>query len=125
LEIAAEEFDVLKPQMPLMLLGPVVLRWWLAGTLTAPPALYTAFGLFWMLSAVTQPISTFLNAAHALRFQLACMAVLAAASLALKFGLAYSMGAVGVAWGRVAAEAIFRLLPYAIYLPPVLRRLAR
>ena len=109
--------------LPLMLFGPTVLKWWLGGALAAPRALFIAFGLFWLLSAVTQPISIFLNAAQALRFQLCCMAVLAATSLALKFGMAHALGAVGVAWGRVVSEIVFRLLPYAFYLPMLIKAL--
>ena len=109
--------------LPLMLFGPTLLRWWLGGALAPSPGLFIAFGAFWLLSALTQPISTFLNAAHALRFQLGCIVVLALASLALKVGMAHWLGIVGVAWGRVAAEALFRLLPYWLYLPVVLHRL--
>jgi O-antigen/teichoic acid export membrane protein len=109
--------------LPLMLVGPAILDWWLGGAIAAPPALFIAFGLFWLLSAVTQPISVFLNAAQAFRFQLACMTALALGSLALKLGLAPRFGIAGIAWGRVIAEALFRLLPYGLYLPRVLRRL--
>jgi len=109
--------------LPLMVLGPRLLDWWVGRALWAPPSLFIAFGLFWLLSALTQPISVFLNAANALRFQLVCLAALAVGSLAVKFGLAQFLGPEGVAWGRVVAEALFRLLPYALFLPGVMRTL--
>jgi O-antigen/teichoic acid export membrane protein len=76
-----------------------------------------------MLSALTQPIGVFLSAANALRFQLACVTLLAAGGLVLKLLLAQRFGMEGVAWGRVVAEVLFLLLPYALLLPRVLRGL--
>ncbi|HET7595288.1 MAG TPA: MATE family efflux transporter, partial [Stellaceae bacterium] len=107
--------------LPLMLLGPTLLRWWVGAEVAPPASLFVAFGLFWLLSAVTQPIAVFLGAANALRFQLGCAAVLAAGGLALKLLMAQRFGIAGVAWGRVAAEALL-LLPYALFLPRLMRR---
>lgn len=107
--------------LPLMLLGPTLLRWWVGAEVAPPNSLFVAFGLFWLLSAVTQPIAVFLGAANALRFQLGCAAVLAAGGLALKLLMAQRFGIAGVAWGRVAAEALL-LLPYALFLPRLMRR---
>jgi O-antigen/teichoic acid export membrane protein len=111
--------------LPLILFGPALLHWWVGGRLAAPPSLFLAFGLFWMLSALSQPVAVFLNAAHALRFQLACGAALAAGGLALKLLLARDFGIVGVAWGRVVAELLFLLVPYGVFLPRLLARLRR
>jgi O-antigen/teichoic acid export membrane protein len=110
--------------LPLMLLGPTLLRWWVGGEVAPPYQLFIAFGLFWFISAVTQPIAVFLAAANALRLQLACAVLLAAGSLALKLLLAQRFGMAGIAWGRVAAEALL-LLPYGLFLPRVLRRVRR
>jgi O-antigen/teichoic acid export membrane protein len=109
--------------VPLMLLGPALLRWWVGGAVAAPGSLFAALGVFWMLSALTQPIGIFFSAANALRFQLACVVLLAAGSLALKLLLAARFGMVGVALGRVIAEGLFLLLPYVVFLPRLLRRL--
>lgn len=109
--------------LPLILIGPEALRWWVGSEIAAPPSLFAAFGLFWMLSALTQPVGVFLSAANALRFQLGCVVLLAAGGLALKLLLAARFGMVGVAWGRVLAEALFLLLPYALFLPRLLRSL--
>jgi len=110
--------------LPLMLLGPTLLRWWVGGEVAPPYQLFIAFGLFWLISAVTQPIAVFLAAANALRLQLACAVLLAAGSPALKLLLAQRFGMAGIAWGRVAAEALL-LLPYGLFLPRVLRRVRR
>jgi O-antigen/teichoic acid export membrane protein len=111
--------------LPLMLLGPAVLRWWVGGEVAPPSSLFAAFGLFWMLSALTQPIAVFLSAANALRFQLAAVTLLAAGSLALKLLLGARFGMEGVAWARVLAEALFLLVPYLLFLPRLLRGLQR
>ena len=110
--------------LPLMLFGPTLLRWWVGGAVAPPGSLFVAFGLFWLLSAVTQPVAVFLGAASALRFQLACAVLLAAGGLALKVLLAQRFGVAGVAWGRVAAEALL-LLPYGIFLPRLMRQVRR
>jgi O-antigen/teichoic acid export membrane protein len=111
--------------LPLMLLGPRLLRWWVGGALVAPVGLFAAFGVFWLLSALTQPIAVFLSAAGALRFQLATSVVLVAGGLPLKLGLVRAIGMEGVAWGRVGAEALFVLIPCGLFLPRLLRRLWR
>ncbi|HKW55346.1 MAG TPA: hypothetical protein VJO12_16770, partial [Stellaceae bacterium] len=105
-------------------LGPGLLRWWVGGAVALPYQLFLAFGLFWLLSAVTQPVAVFLAAANALRFQLGCAALLAAGGLALKLILAERFGMAGVAWGRVAAEALL-LLPYSLFLPRLMRQVRR
>jgi O-antigen/teichoic acid export membrane protein len=109
--------------LPLILLGPQVIRWWVGGAIAPPGSLFAAFGIFWMLSALTQPIGVFLSAANALRLQLACVTLLAAGGLVLKLLLAQRFGMEGVAWGRVVAEALFLLLPYLVFLPRVVRGL--
>lgn len=109
--------------LPLMLFGPSLLRWWVGGAIEAPDALFLAFGLFWLLSALSQPIAVFLSAANALPFQLGAV-LLAAGSVALKLLLSERLGMVGVAWGRVGAELLL-LLPYALYLPSLIARLRR
>jgi O-antigen/teichoic acid export membrane protein len=111
--------------LPLMLLGPPLLRWWVGGALAAPAGLFVAFGVFWLLSALTQPIAVFLGAAGALRFQLAISVLLVAGGLPLKLGLAREIGMEGVAWGRVGAEVLFVLIPGGLFLPRLLRRLRR
>jgi Na+-driven multidrug efflux pump len=78
-----------------------------------------------MLSALSQPNAVFFRAANELRFQLACAILLAAGSLALKVVLSRGMGMEGVAWARVGAEVLFLLIPYALFLPRLLRRLRR
>ncbi|HWG79181.1 MAG TPA: lipopolysaccharide biosynthesis protein [Stellaceae bacterium] len=110
--------------LPLMLLGPTLLGWWVGGAVAPPDQLFVAFGLFWLISALTQPMAVFLAAANALRLQLGCAALLAAGSLALKLLMAQRFGIAGVAWGRVAAEALL-LLPYGLLLPRVMRRVRR
>jgi O-antigen/teichoic acid export membrane protein len=110
--------------LPLIFLGPAVIRWWVGAEIAPPPSLFAAFGLFWLLSAVTQPIGVFLSAANALRFQLVCVTALAAGSLALKLLLAAHFGMEGIAWGRVIAEAMLLLLPYALFLPRLVRKLS-
>lgn len=110
--------------LPLMLLGPTLLRWWVGGEVAPPDQLFVAFGLFWLISALTQPVAVFLAAANALRLQLGCAALLAAGSLALKLLMAQRFGMAGIAWGRVAAEALL-LLPYGLFLPRVMRRVRR
>jgi O-antigen/teichoic acid export membrane protein len=110
--------------LPLIFLGPAVLRWWVGGEVAPPSSLFTAFGLFWMLSALTQPVGVFLSAANALRFQLAAVTLLAAGSFALKLLLGARFGMEGVAWGRVIAEALFLLVPYGLFLPRLLRKLS-
>ena len=107
--------------LPLMLLGPTLLGWWVGGEVQPPYPLFVAFGLFWLLSAVTQPVAVFLAAANALRFQLGCAVLLALGSVALKLLLAQRLGMAGIAWGRVAAEALL-LVPYGLFLPRLMRR---
>jgi hypothetical protein len=77
------------------------------------------------LSALTQPVTVSLSAANALRVQLGCVALLALGGVGLKIALARWIGMAGVAWGRVGAELLFLLVPYALLLPPLLRRLHR
>jgi O-antigen/teichoic acid export membrane protein len=122
--LAASIATALVTVLPLVAWGPSVLRLWIGSDLAAPPGLFIAFGAFWLVSAVTQPLGVFFNAAGALRYQLAVAFALAAVGLGCKIAAAEIWGLEGVAWGRAAAEILCAAVPGALYAPRLLRRLS-
>jgi hypothetical protein len=87
--------------------------------------LFVAFGPFWLVSAVTQPIAVSLSAAGALRFHLATSVVLVVCGLPLKLGLTHEIGMERVVSGRAGAEVAFVLILCGLFLPRPLRQLRR
>jgi hypothetical protein len=86
-------------------------------------ALLAGWAVWALLSSLSHAQTMFLNAAGALRFRAACHVSMAIAALALKIELARRFGLAGVVWGVAVAAALFVLLPAAIYVPRLIRRL--
>lgn len=101
---------------------PIIALW--VGTSVAPPfLLLLGFGMWVVLSTVGNSVAMLLNGAHEIRIQAAAAAVMALVNLALSIWLTSRIGVAGVMWGTVIAYSVFVLVPMALYVPGVLRRI--
>jgi O-antigen/teichoic acid export membrane protein len=93
---------------------PLIHAW--VGNAVKPSVLLIAALTAWLVvTAVTGPISMFLNGANVLGPQVIGAVVMMAANLGLSIVLAQQVGVSGVVWGTVAAQIVFFLLPAAVY----------
>jgi O-antigen/teichoic acid export membrane protein len=107
----------------LMLAGPAVVALWTQGSLTPVYGLYIGFAALTISYAVANVFSIFLNGAQALRFQICIWVPMALLNVVVSVYLASRIGVAGVAFGSVIAVVAILIIPAALYVPRLLRRL--
>jgi O-antigen/teichoic acid export membrane protein len=107
----------------LVFFGNVILHWWVGPAVVAPLRLRIGLAIWGACAGIGGPFAMFLNGAGALRFQAACATVMAASSVALAFTLIPHFGVAGASFAMVSAQVVCILLPSAVYVPLLLRRM--
>ncbi len=107
----------------LVVFGLPIIALWVGPSVTPPFLLLLGFGIWVVLSTVGNSVAMLLNGAHEIRFQAVAAAVMAVVNLALSIWLTSRIGVAGVMWGTVIAYSVFVLVPMALYVPGVLRRI--
>jgi Na+-driven multidrug efflux pump len=77
------------------------------------------------MSSVGNSVAMLLNGAQEIRMQAAAAAVMAPLNLGLSIWLTSRIGVPGVVWGTTVTYGLFVLVPMAIYVPRVLRRIEK
>jgi O-antigen/teichoic acid export membrane protein len=108
----------------LVIFGEWIISVWANGAVTPPFALLLGLGIWTVESTIGNAVAMLLNGAHELRFQAVAAVVMAVANLALSIWLTTRIGVAGVVWGTVISYGAFVLIPMAVYVPGVLRRIA-
>ncbi len=107
----------------LSIVGPVIVSLWTQRGLTPAYGLYPAIGAFTVAFAVAAVFQMLLNGAQAMRFQVSTMVLMAVLNITASIFLASRIGVAGVALGSVLAVVVVLILPAAVYVPRLLRRL--
>lgn len=111
------------PSVVLVVFGSSILHLWVGGTVNASTWLLLGLGLWTTLGSLGGTAAFFLNGSGRLRFQVVCALIMAPTALVLKIVFANWWGVAGVAWATVIPYALFVVIPTAIYLPRLLRRM--
>jgi O-antigen/teichoic acid export membrane protein len=109
----------------LVVTGNVLLGWWTNDAIAASTPLLAGLAVWVIAQGLASTISMFLNGAAIMRFQLItfwCMAVMA---ITLKVALVPSIGIAAAAWANAVAVIVCVIIPDAIYVPQLLRRVIR
>jgi O-antigen/teichoic acid export membrane protein len=109
----------------LVAFGQPIILLWVGRSVTAPFLLLVGLGVWITQSSVGIAVAMLLNGTNEIRFQAGAAAVMAVVNLGLSIWLTSRIGVAGVIWGTVIAYAAFVLIPMALYVPGVLRRLER
>jgi O-antigen/teichoic acid export membrane protein len=102
----------------------VMLRVWTGRDFEVPLALILGLALQAVLQSFGTAISFFLNGAGIIRFQLVISITCAVLSLPAKVLLARTFGVSGIIWGTILVYLVTTLVPYAIFVPQYIRRVA-
>jgi O-antigen/teichoic acid export membrane protein len=109
----------------LSIVGPAIVGLWTRQGLSPALGLYPALGAFTIAFGVANVFAMLLNGAQAMRFQVSTMVLMAVLNLAASIYLASRIGVAGVVLGSVFAVVVVLIVPAALYIPRMLRRLAR
>ena len=104
--------------------GPAVARWWTLGHVEPTHLLLAGMALWAVLMAIGGLVATFLYSAGVLRFQVLQAVAFAVAALVMKILAAGRYGVEAVAFANAFAYTLFVIIPYAAFVPRLLRRMA-
>ena len=90
-------------------MGPTLIDWWVGGAVAVPFAVFAGLGAWKVMEATGHAVVMFLNGANQLTVQVACTAVTAVASVALKVWFTSHIGVAGIPLGMIIAYGIFTL----------------
>lgn len=108
----------------LYFLAPVVITAWVGPTITPSQQLLLGMSIWSAMSVLGSALSTVLNGLHVVRFQVITVTLMALANIILSIYLVHRIGVSGAVYGTVISYAVFALLPTAIYVPRLLKRLS-
>jgi len=103
--------------------GLWLINLWVGDAVRPPFLLVLGFGLWIILNAVGTAVAIFLNGAQEILAQAVSGIIMALTNIVLSIWLAGRVGVAGVMWGTVIAYTLFTLMPMALYVPRVLRKI--
>ena len=104
--------------------GSQVIHLWVGPVIDPPFLLLLGLGLWTILYGISSPLAMLFNGASVVKFQVVCALSMAVANLVMSIGFARLFGLPGVIFGTLTAQVLFILIPYALYLPRLLRHIS-
>ena len=103
--------------------GSRIIEIWVGPAVHPSIFLLAGFALWGVFGSVGHSVAIFLNGANQVRWQAAAAALMACANIGLSIWFTIRIGVAGVVWGTVVTYGLLVLLPMALYVPKILRRL--
>ena len=100
----------------LLILGGPLIHFWAGDQIAAPLSLLAGFGLWIVLSSVARSMTTLLNGANVVRFQVICAVPMSVANVAGSIFLVRKIGVAGPIYASAIAQLAFIVVPYGLYL---------
>jgi O-antigen/teichoic acid export membrane protein len=107
----------------LALLHRPLLHLWVGDVVQPTWLLISGLAIWTVMGALGNTLSMLLNGLRIVGFQVVVSLTMASANLALSISLARRIGVPGVIWGTVISYSVFVVVPYAVYIPILIRRL--
>ncbi|MBY8820797.1 lipopolysaccharide biosynthesis protein [Sphingomonas colocasiae] len=109
----------------LVLLSGPLMTLWIGSPLDVPITLFLGFAVWRVLEGVGSALAMLMNAAGALKMQLAIGFVMCAAALLLKLLFVPRLGMASMIWMTNIAYFLFAIIPLAVLIPSLVRRLGK
>ena len=109
----------------LVVFGRSILKAWTGTDIGADLPLLVGMGVWAVLNNSFNAVAMLLNGASIMRFQVLTALSMTVVSLSASIVGANLFGVAGIIWGTVLAFVVCTALPTALYLPQVMRQLAR
>jgi O-antigen/teichoic acid export membrane protein len=107
----------------LVLLGPLLIKWWVGTAVQAPLMLLLGLALWKVIEAGGTALAVFLNGANVVRSQVILATLTAVSALTLKVVLVGHLGVAGTVWATICAYLVCTAVPMAFLVPRILRSL--
>ena len=103
--------------------GLWLIHLWVGTTVRPPFWLVLGFGVWVVINGLGTAVAIFLNGAEEILPQAVTSVAMAAANIALSVWLCFRVGVSGAIWGTILSYTLLSLIPMALYVPHVLRKL--
>lgn len=107
----------------LMIFGGQIVRLWAGSAVQPGRLLLVSMGAWTILNSFNGPLAMLFNGLTIVRFQVICATLMTVANVILAVLLTPRIGVAGVVVAMVTAQAVFILLPSAVYVPKLLARM--
>lgn len=108
----------------LLLLSNRIILWWVGPGIHPSFLLMLGLAIWTVLSNCGSTLAMFLNGASVVKFQIIIASVFGIGCLLVKIFLTRHYGIAGVPWATAITYVILTALPYAIYVPRLLKRMS-
>jgi O-antigen/teichoic acid export membrane protein len=105
----------------LLLFGRRLLHLWVGNEVQPTFLLLGGFAMWGIVNAIGNPLTYFLNGANIIRLQVISATLMALINITISIILTHRIGIAGPVWGSIISYSLISLLPFAIYIPRLLR----
>jgi O-antigen/teichoic acid export membrane protein len=105
----------------LLLLAPSLIYWWVGHRIHPPFVLLLGLAVWSVIDCGGGALNSFLNGASIIRFQVIVACLFGVGCLGLKIFFIRRYGLVGVPWASILAYGLLSVLPFALYVPRILK----
>jgi O-antigen/teichoic acid export membrane protein len=109
----------------LVIFGGEIIKWWVGPSITPSFSLLLGLGVWMVIGTAGNSMAMFLNGANIVGVQVVTSILLAMIALVMKVILVGKIGIPGVIWATIIVYFLVVLVPYAYFIPRVLRKAAR
>jgi O-antigen/teichoic acid export membrane protein len=111
------------PAVAFVIFGKAIVQIWVGSQIQPSFSLLLGMGIWAVLGGLGTTLSSFLNGANVVRFQVICASFMAISALGLKIWFAGIFGLAGIIWGTVIAYILFSVIPSVYYVPLLFNRM--
>jgi O-antigen/teichoic acid export membrane protein len=109
----------------LVVTGDTIIHIWVGDSISPSTALLVGLGLWAIAYSMSNALAMLMNAADAIRVQAVLATLMAVSNALISIALVQRIGIVGAVAGSLIAQVLFILIPFAIYVPRIVRGLDR
>jgi O-antigen/teichoic acid export membrane protein len=107
----------------LLLFSSRLIYWWVGSRIHPPFFLLLGLAVWTVFNCCGDALASFLNGASVIRFQVVIASIFGVGCLTFKIFLIRRYGIEGIPWATILSYGLFVVIPYAIYVPQIVRRL--
>lgn len=107
----------------LLSLSHRLLNWWVGSRIHPPFLLLVGLAVWVVIGCCGDALGIFLNGGEIVRFQVVTASVFGIGCVTVKVLFVHHFGVIGVPWATITTYLVLNALPYALYIPSVMRRL--
>lgn len=107
----------------LLLLSNQLIHLWVGTHIHPPFMLLVGLAVWSVMSCCGDCLAAFLNGSEIIRFQVIVASIFGAGCILMKLSFIHRYGTTGVPWATICSYGLLNALPYALYVPSLVRRM--